>query len=454
MDRITECIASFASRLNYDDIPDEVLAMGRHCLVDALACGIAAVNCDQAEMGRRLAVGVASGSIRGRVIGAEQRTTPMMAAFVNTAMIRNLDFNDFYPGGHPSDVLGAILAVAESVKASGRRLLTSMIVSYETFIAISDSAKLRERGWDQGYAIGIATAAGLGSLLGLDPTAAANAISLAAVGNVPLRATRAGHLSHWKGAATAYAVHNAMFTTLLAAEGMTGPERPFQGRHGLWEQITGPFELDRFEQLGVHFLTPNTRLKYWPVEYNAQAAVWAALELRKLVPVEDIESIQIRVYWSAWHEIASEPEKWDPKSRETADHSLPYIFARTLVSGSIDLTSFDEQAYLDPSLRPIMTKVSVKQDDEIEALWPTTVAMRVDATDRKGGHHALTVENPLGHEKNPLSGAQVKQKFVELTTPILGEARAKTACDYWWHPELTELSEAFRSISVALKSHN
>jgi len=374
----------------------------------------------------------------------------MAATFLNTAMIRYLDFNDFYPGGHPSDILGALLAIAESVEADGKRLLTSMVVAYEVFTRLSDSAKLRERGWDQGYAIGVATAAAVGNLLQLKADALRHGLAIVAVGSVPLRATRAGSLSHWKGAATAYATHNAVLATLLAAEGMTGPEQPFQGRHGLWEQITGPFDLQPYEELGSQYLTPKTRLKYWPVEYNAQAAVWAAKELRSRVPIADLASIDVRVYWSAWHEIGSEPAKWDPQTRETADHSLPYIFARTLVDGAIDLGSFRETAFKDPTLRPLMAKIRVIQDDEIEALWPSTVAMRVEATDSAGKVHSIEVVNPLGHEDNPMQDSDVRAKFMSLAAPVLGEKRALDALETWWRvEELQHLNEAFDSIVIS-----
>ncbi len=450
LDQIAQAVASFASRLSFHDLPADVVEVARQRLVDSIGCGLAAVDCDQVGIARHIFSGGASDYLPGRVLGSSERTTPMAATFLNTAMIRYLDFNDFYPGGHPSDILGALLGLAESAKASGARLLTSMVVAYEVFTRLSDSAKLRERGWDQGYAIGVATAAGVGNLLGLGAGALRHAISIAAVGNVPLRATRAGSLSHWKGAATAYATHNAVLATLLAAEGMTGPEQPFQGRHGLWEQITGPFDLQPYEELGSRYLTPSTRLKYWPVEYNAQAAVWAAIELRKRVPHSDVESIDVKVYWSAWHEIGSEPAKWDPQTRETADHSLPYIFARTLVDGMIGLGSFDEAAYKDPSLRPLMNKIKVAQDDEIEAMWPSTVMMRVEAADRLGKRHSIEVVNPLGHERNPMRDADVRRKFMALSGPVLGDERAAAALDQWWCVEdLSHLGAAFDGIALS-----
>jgi 2-methylcitrate dehydratase len=107
---------------------------------------------------------------------------------------------------------------------------------------------LSRRGWDQGYAIGIATAAGVCNLLKLTTEATADAVGIVAASNLPLRVTRSGELTAWKNAATAYVARNGLFAALLAAEGMAGPANVFEGRNGLWEKVTGPFELAPFPQ--------------------------------------------------------------------------------------------------------------------------------------------------------------------------------------------------------------
>jgi 2-methylcitrate dehydratase len=172
-------------------------------------------------------------------------------------------------------------------------------------------------------------------------------------------------------------------------------------------------------------------LKYWPVEYNAQAGVWAALELRARMRLADVARIDIATYWSTWHEIGSEPEKWDPKTRETADHSLPYIFARALVDGGITVGSFDEAAYADPSLRPLMAKIGVREDAEIEKQFPDVVVMRVTATTQDGGETVVEVTNPKGHDRNPMTFDDVAVKFRGLVEPALGAAATATALEQW-----------------------
>ena len=431
MDNLTQRLATFAASLTYEQIPPAILRHARRSLVDTIACAFGGADCEAARIGRRVADGAVPLHHAGAIIGSDNQAPAEEAAFLNTVMIRYLDFNDAWHAGHPSDMLGGLLALAGSAGADGKRLLTAMVVAYEVAFQMIPPTQMRERGWDQGYVIGIATTCGIGNLLGLSVDTLAHAIAITAVANVPMRATRAGKLSLWKGAATAFTVRNAVFATLLAADGMTGPEAPFEGRHGLWEQITGPFELEKFGVDGGEWKFPWIRLKYWPVEYNAQAGVWAALRLRDEISHEDIVSIDIATYWSAWHEIGSEPAKWDPTTRETADHSLPFIFARALVDGTITVGSFDAEAYLDPSLRPLMAKITVREDASIEALYPAQIVMRVEAVATDGRRRSIEITNPRGDNTNPMDDAEVATKFRALVEPVLGVERTGRAFEAW-----------------------
>ncbi len=449
MDNLTRQIAEYAAGLRFDELPAEVVHSAAQRVVDTLACAIAAYTCEPAEMGRRLARGAAPERYPGRILGFPERSTAEAAAFVNTCMIRNLDWNDQYPGGHPSDCLGALLALAEAHGVDGRRLITSMVVAYELFVRLSDATHLREKGWDQGFAIGISTAAAVGNLLGLSADQVGEAVAITAVANIPMRNTRAGELSLWKGAATGYATRNGLFGALLGAEGMTGPDRPFEGRHGLWDLITGPFELEPFGGRGGPFRTPEVQLKYWPVEYNAQLVVWAALELRGRVSPEQIASIDVGTYAFTVSEIGSDPEKWDPLTRETADHSLPYILARTLVAGTMDLAAFEEPAYRDPALRPLMQKITVRKDEAIQAIYPEVVAIKLDVATTSGERFVLDLRDPLGHTRHPMGDEDINAKFLGVAEAVLGPDRARAALSRWWGLEhLTDLAEALSLLEV------
>jgi 2-methylcitrate dehydratase len=432
MDALTRKIANFANRLSYHQLSPEVVASGRRFLVDTLACAITARDCESVWVGLRLAEGAAPTRYPGRIICHSQQSSSESAAFVNTAMIRNLDFNDQYPGGHPSDCLGALLAIAEAANADGRRLISALVVAYELFVRLSDATELRYKGWDQGFAIGIATVAAVAHLLHLPVEQIAEAIAIIAVANVPMRNTRAGELSLWKGAATAFATRNGVFATLLAAEGMTGPDRPFEGKHGLWDLITGPFTLEPLPTERGSYRCLDVQLKAWPVEYNAQLAVWAALELRAKVDWRDFAEVTIGTYTFAYTEIGSEREKWDPKTRETADHSMPYIFAKVLVDGTISVAAFEESVYRDASIRPLMSKIRIYVDDEVNAMYPGVVAMKVRAKTHQGEFTEVFCRDPLGHTNNPMKDDDVRTKFTENSEPVLGAEQTAAILEHWW----------------------
>jgi 2-methylcitrate dehydratase len=327
-----------------------------------------------------------------------------------------------------------------------------MVVAYELFLRLSDATGLRTKGWDQGFAIGIGTAAGVGHLLRLPFQQLAEAVAIVTVANMPMRNTRAGELSLWKGAATAFAARNGLFAALLAGEGMTGPDRPFEGKHGPWDLITGPFALPPLPTSGGIYRTPETRLKYWPVEYNGQLPVWAALELRRQVDWRDLTDIEIGTYTFCYTEIGGEPEKWDPKTRETADHSLPYIFARTLADGTITFAAFDESAYRDTSLHALMRKIRVCIDREVDSLYPKTISMKIRATTADGHCIELWPRDPLGHVSNPMKDEDVKTKFARTVAPVVGDDRASAILDHWWQihkKSSSELSTALALLDIA-----
>jgi 2-methylcitrate dehydratase len=365
------------------------------------------------------------------VLFTNERTALDMAGFINTTMVRNFDFNDRYPGGHPSDCLGALFALAGAERFAGTRFLTGMVVMYEIFARISDAAKLSARGWDQGFAIGLSTAAGLSHTFGLSFEAVANAIGIIASSSVPLRVTRSGELSEWKNVATAYAVRNGIFAAILAAEGMEGPTNAFAGRSGLWEKVTGEFALAPFPNVGGPEMTPRVQLKYWPIETNGQPVVWAALDLRDRIK-GGVKAIDVFSSKFTHFEIGSETEKWDPQNRETADHSLPYIFARAFVDGPIIVDSFDEDKVKDPALRPLMNKIKVIVDPEIDAKMPKTTVLRVVATAEDGSTHEVEVVNPLGHPDNPMLDRHINEKFALLAEPVVGAARSKAIMAACW----------------------
>ena len=432
MDAITSQLAAFASGFSDADLTPSILHAAKERLVDSIGCALGAFHCEPARTGLKFATGAAAPGMEGYILFHDARAALDVAAFVNSCMIRNLDFNDRYPGGHPSDCLGALVASGFARDVSGRELLRAMAVTYEIFGRLSDGAMLSRRGWDQGLVVGLSAVGGLCNLLGMTLGQTANAVGMFASTGVPLRVSRAGELSQWKNVATAYAVKNAVFLTLLAREGMEGPARAFEGRNGLFENITGPFSIKPFPDGGGVEMTPLVQLKYWPVETNGQPVIWAALELKSKVDVAALSTIEVFTNKFTVYEIASEPPKWDPQTRETADHSLPYLFARALAHGPLDEAAFSLEAVRDPKLRPLMNMIKVTADPAIDALPAGQVEMRVIATTRDGQTIHVNVGNPLGHPDNPMREPDISDKFRRLAEPVVGAERAGKALAALW----------------------
>jgi 2-methylcitrate dehydratase len=429
VDRVLDELTRFTLGVRYDDLPEDIKAAAVERLVDAMGCAIGGYPSDAVAIGRKFAPVLAPGGYRypARVIGGAERTTTADAAgFINSLMIRHLDFNDAVNGGHPSDSLGPLIALADSIGASGKQLLEALVAGYDIFVRQARAAQLREKGWDQGFGIGLAVVAGAAKLLDLTEEQTRHAFSISAIDIVPLRGTRAGELSTWKGAATSFDASHALAATFLASEGMTGPAKPFEGRHGVFELMSGPFE---FGFADGRFHIGRTRLKYWPVEYHLQAAVWAGIELGKQVSVADIADVKISTYWAAWSETGSESAKWDPRTKETADHSMPYIFVRALENGELDHSVFQPECFLDPAVRPSMAKVTVDVDEELEAQFPDVVQMRVALTDTSGNVHRVSIVNPRGHEKNPVTPEEAADKFLRLARPSYSPERSQRMLD-------------------------
>jgi 2-methylcitrate dehydratase len=375
--------------------------------------------------------------------GGDHRSSPEQAAFVNGVLFRYLDYNDTYLSlepAHPSDNLAAILAAAQIVGANGKDVITAAVIAYEIQCRLCDAASIRKRGWDHVTYGAFSATAGVGRLVRLSPEKLTHALNLAATPNITLRQTRSGELSHWKGCAFANASRNAVFAARLAAEGMTGPSPIFEGEMGFFRQVSGEFDLP---PLGGEtptntddFMIKKTSIKFWPAEYHSQSAIHAALELRKqITDPSSIKSIVIESFDAAVDIIGKDPEKWRPKTRETADHSLPYCTAVALLEGDVTLASFDEAHLNNAQLLDLVAKIEVKRNAELTARYPKGIPNRITVTMKDGG--TLTAENefPKGHDQNPMSDREITEKFNRLAEGVLDPGKAEAILESCWQLE-------------------
>jgi 2-methylcitrate dehydratase len=283
-------------------------------------------------------------------------------------------------------------------------------------------------------------------LLRLTPEQTVHALGLAGVANIALRQTRVGELSMWKASAFANTARNGIFAALLAREGMSGPSPIFEGEKAFWRLVSGPFDLGPLAGRNGAYKILDTYIKYYPAEYHAQSAIDAALELRPRVPIQQITTIRVRTFDAAVEIIASGPEKWRPKTRETADHSLPYCVAVALIDGEVGLAQFSERRIADPRLYRLMEKIQVVADARLNNQYPAAIPNLIEITLRDGTVQTRQVDYPRGHPKNPMTDTEVEEKFAKLCDGLLTKRRIRQVLDRLW--ELEKMKDTTEVLSL------
>jgi 2-methylcitrate dehydratase len=445
---LAQRLADYGARLQFDDLPAAVIHEVKRRVIDSLATASGAMDADAYHIARRCALRTESKP--GASVLGGGRAAIEWATFVNGLLIRYLDYNDTYLSlepAHPSDNLAPVLAVGESAEASGREVITAAVLAYEIQCRLCDAASLRKHGWDHVFYGALSSAAAACKLMKVNPTVTTHALGLAGVANTALRQTRAGELSMWKGCAFANAARNGVFAALLAAEGMTGPAPIFEGELGIQKLLTGPFTLGPLGgEEGRPFMILGTYIKFWSAEYHSQSAIDAALQLRPDVgDVRNVASLDIHTFDAAVDIIGKDPEKWRPKTRETADHSLPYCTAVALADGDVTLAQFEPTRFTDPALLDLVAKIKIHRDAGLSARYPNGIPNRLTVMMKDGRRLAREVEFPRGHAHNPMTDAEVEHKFRTLVEPRFGKERASRVLDLCWKLEdLQSVGELIR----------
>jgi 2-methylcitrate dehydratase len=427
---LADQLAEFTLSTRFEDLPEVVIVEARRRLLDAFACAVGALEEPSSSIARKAATSVRSEP--GSALFGGGRSSPDWAAFANGVHIRYLDCNDTYLSlepAHPSDNWAAVMAVGEIVGASGQKWIEAAAVAYEVQCRLCDAASIRARGWDHVTYGALSTSLASSKLLGLNHAETVHALGIAGTTSPALRLTRAGELSMWKGCAFAHAARNGVFAALLARDGMTGPAPLFEGDMGFCQQVSGPLSLAQLGgPAGSDWMLPKTSIKFVPAEYHSQSAIAVAFELRPQIPdLSRIRSIEIATFRVAVEIIGQDPEKWRPKTRETADHSLPYCTAVALVDGTISADQFIEARLSDPALLDLVARTT--EDARLTAGYPNGIPNRVTVTLDDGTTLSGEMAFPPGHDKNPLSDAQLAAKFHGLIDPILGRERGEAIWD-------------------------
>src|ERR1700720_4218291 len=438
-------LAHYACSLQFEDLSKEVVHEVKRRVLDSIGCALGGWNEEPWGLARKVASEF-SAKAGSTIIGTTHKAPPDWAAFASGCCIRYFDYNDTYLSkepAHPSDNIAATLAVAESLGSSGRDFITATALAYEVQCRFCDAASIRARGWDHPTYGAFSTALAAAKLMKLDPEKTRHAINIAGVNCAAFRQARVGELSHWKGVAFANAARHGVYAALLARAGMTGPAPIFEGQMGFEKELGVSLgnvaevfdkKKEAIPGKGPASMILKTSIKYWPAEYHSQSAIEAALFLRKeMGDPSRIQSVRIESHDASVDIIGSEPEKWKPETRETADHSLPYITAIALIDGEVTDKQFQPERFTDPTIWKFLENVKVERNTELSAMYPGAVANIVHVDLNDGRRLTKRVDYPLGHAKNPLKDPEVEGKFYALVRQKLGEERAREIVDLVWN---------------------
>lgn len=439
VDKLRERIAQYAVDLTFARLPVATVHAATVRLVDTVGALLGGFDGPPCILARRVAGEFST--VRGStILGTQIRTSPDLAAFANSTTSRYAEMNDVYhgpgsAGGHPSDVVMPVLAMAEHTHASGERLLLGIVLAYELYLRFSDATRIP--GFDTATFAAIGSAVGAGAVLGLDIDRMRNCVSMAVIPNNALRQARVGHLSMWKAAAAGQAARGGVFAALLAHAGLDAPALPFEGDAGWLNAVArGPVSLGAFGGEGPGFKVSETLIKPRASCATTISSILAAERAYAAAggPVE-VESVLVETYGRAKEGMGTGEHHWNPTNRETADHSIPYVVAATLLDGTVGPEQFDDAHLSDHRLRRILENVTVVENDEFSRDYVRQpVLHRTRVTVRTSDGRSVVGESggSLGDLSNVMTDAEVTDKFRRVAEPLLGADRAERIVDMLW----------------------
>lgn len=439
-DSVQQRLTRYALGLGYDALTPQAAHAAKVRVIDTLAALAGGFDGEACGVARRMAARMPDAG-GATVVGTTIKTAPDMAAFANATAARYVELNDVYhwpgsAGGHPSDVVMPLLAVAEHTRAGGRDFISAVVLAYEIYLRFSDA--IGRTAFDCANFACLGVAAASGKLLGLSGGQLANALSMAVVPNNILRRVRTGHLSMWKAVAAGHAGKAGVFAALLAREGMDGPPQPFEGKSGWCDHVAGKrFSLDVMGGNGTRFKIEDTMIKPRASCATTIASILAAEKVAPAVMkrLADVERVTVETYERAKIGMGTGEHHWNPDSRETADHSIPYVVAAALLDGTVTPRQFDAAHLGDPRLRALLAKIEVVANDEFTRAYeklPVEHHTRVNVVTHGGERFVGEAGGDKGDLAQPKSDAQIAEKFLGLTEAFLGAARAKAMLARLW----------------------
>ncbi|MEX1308823.1 MAG: MmgE/PrpD family protein [Candidatus Sulfomarinibacteraceae bacterium] len=424
MPNVTLTMAEWAASVTYEDLPAEVVTSAKRFLMDSVGCALGGAQQHDVHIAREV-LNECAGTGNATVLVTGERWDPVSASLLNALMIRVMDYNDIYwkqDPSHPSDIIPAAMAAAERAGRSGRDLIVGIALAYEFEQRLCETSfpGVREIGWHHATLTAAAAPIAAGRMLGLTPEQIQHAIGISASRHCTTGSVTAGKLTMMKNTVDPMATQSGVLAAMLAEKGYTGPEHVLDGKEGFSHVFSTDWKFDILtDGLGESWRILQCGMKFFPTEALTHAPISATLDLviDNDLAADEVESVTVYSLARA-ADILADPSKYDPRSKETADHSLPYVIAAAVADRQVTPLQFTDAKIMDAGIRAQLNKVKVIADPEIEAVFPELQRVKVVIRTTDGRELTEQLDYPKGDPRNPLTDEEIAGKFTALADGI------------------------------------
>ena len=421
MATITLTLSEWAANLKYSDLTPEAVNAAKCFLYDSIGCALGGYQQDDCRMMLDHLQDM-GGADHCTLIGSGHRSSVLSAALYNALAIRAMDYNDIYWKAdpcHPSDIIPAATSICEWKHLSGEDLIVGIIIGHEMEMRFCEAGDpgIREKGWHHATLTAFVSPMVAGRMLKLSPEQIQHAIGISASHSCTLGAVTAGKLTKMKNTVDPMATQAGVQAALLAEKGYSGPEHVVDGKEGLVHCYGPEWHLDKLTDGlgGSHYKILDCGMKAFPIEALTHSPLTALMQIVKEHHVQpnDVKEIIVETIARA-ADILSDPAKYRPTSKETADHSMPYCLAVAIADGMVTPQQFKDDRIADPKLHPLMDTIKAVGSDEFESLFPEKQPARVTVKTKGGKEYTARVDVPKGDYRDPMTVEEIKVKFDAL----------------------------------------
>ena len=438
---ITAVMSKWAAGLQFEHLPTDAVYQAKRFLLDSVGCSLGGYQQHDVVIALDVLREIA-GLGHCSVIGSGEKMDPVSASLANALMIRCMDYNDIYwkqDPSHPSDIFPAAIAGCERAGSDGRELIVGFVLGHEFEQRLCEAAfpGIRERGWHHATLTAFVSPLVAGRALHLNADQIQHAIGISASHHCTLGAVTAGKLTMMKNTVDPMATQSGVFAALLAQKGYTGPEHVIDGKEGLTHCFGPDWNLNILtDGLGESFRITLCGMKAFPTEALTHTPISATLAIVKENDLKPGHVARIHIRTTArGADILSDPSKYDPHTKETADHSLPYVIAAAVAERQVTPVQFTMAKINDPIIRAQLKKVEVVADPEIEKVFPALQRVVVKITCTDGRTFEKQLDYPKGDPRNPLTDREIEEKFEALADPVMSKSAQQKLKDAIWNLE-------------------